>query len=254
VGGFIPEQTMESDCVSPAIVGVDRIVVGALDSLYQAGAGPGCFLRDGGAFLIRRGYGDGEILALGGLTPLTNEFLDQEDDVVLAWNLLGSGEKVVFGTPRPAGAPTPRGLWGLLPDPVRVVILQLGVAAAVFAIARGRRFGRPIEESVPSPIPATELVMATGELYRRARATGHAATLLRDRFRARAGRRLGLGPRPDPDALSRAVSEATGRAEPSWPGAEETRDEGALVAAARELERTERRLEGGEAWEMPARR
>jgi hypothetical protein len=258
VAGFVPEQRVETDCVLPAIVGVDRIVAGALDAVYRVPpVGVGCFRRGAGAFLVRRPLGAGEIIALGGSTPLTNESLDEEDDVVLAWNVLGGpGGDVVFGTPLPAGASTPPGLWGLLPDPARAVILQLAVAVLAYAVARGRRLGAPVEEAVPSPIPATELVVSVGDLYRRARASAHAAAILRDRFRARAGRRLGLGARPEEGKLSRAVAEATGVGPDDVArmqvGGHE--DERALVAAARQLERLERSMEGGDGWETPARR
>jgi hypothetical protein len=253
VAGFVPEQRLRPACVSPVTVGVERIVAGALDGLFRPAAGLGCFPRDGGAYLVTRAHGTGTIVALGGITPLTNEFLDDEDDVALAWNLLGSGGPVVFGSAGPPGAAASEGLWGLLPDAARAVVLQLAGTAVLFALARGRRFGRPIEEAVPSPIPATELVLATGELYRRARATGHAADVLEGRFRARTGRRLGLGPGPDRAGLGRAVAEATGEEVP-WPAAGETGDEAGLVSAARTLERAERRLEGGEGWETPVRR
>lgn len=253
VSGFAPEQRLGPGCVSPTTVGVERIVVGALDGLYVPAAGLGCFLEDGGAYLVTRAHGSGMIVALGGITPLTNEFLGEEDDVTLAWNLLGSGEPVVFGSAVPPGATASEGVWALLPQPARVILLQLAVAAVVFAVARGRRLGRPIEEAIPSPIPATELVLTTGELYRKARATGHAATVLEDRFLARVGRRLGVGPRPDRASLGRAIAAATGDA-PDWPAPAERADEAGLVAAARALERTERRIEGEQGWEMPARR
>ena len=253
VSGFVPEQRLRPGCVSPATVGVERIVVGALDGLFRPAAGLGCFPRDEGAYMVTRAHGTGTIVGLGGVTPLTNEFLDDEDDVALAWNLLGSGGPVIFGTAAPPGATTSEGLWALMPDAARAIVLQLAGAGVLFALARGRRFGRPIEEAVPSPIPATELVLATGELYRRARATGHAAKVLEGRFRARTGRRLGLGPRPDRAGLGRAVAEATGE-EVSWPAPGQTGDEAGLVSAARTLERTERRLEGGEGWETPVRR
>jgi hypothetical protein len=254
VAGFVPEQVLRPDCLDPAIVGVDGVVAGALDATYRRPPDAlGCFHRGDGAYLVRRRLGAGEVVAMGGLTPLTNEYLRQEDDVVLAWNLLGgTGETVVFGAPLPAGASAPPGLWGLLPEPARAIALQLVGAAVVFALARGRRLGRPIEEVLPAPIPATELVVATGDLYRRARATSHAAEVLRDRFRVRAGRRFGLGPAPDDAELARAVAGTTGPAEVRLD--RRIDDERELVVVAGDLERLERQMEGGDGWATPERR
>ena len=249
VGGIAPVRVLKTDCGVPAVVGVGAIAAASTES--RLGPGPaeaiGCFLEEGGAFLVERRLGRGSVLALGGPTPLTNEFLRERDNVVLGWNLLGApGNPVVLGTPRPAGASS-GGLWSLLPPPARVIVGQMVLAAVLFALARGRRLGKPVEEVVPSPLPASSLIQATADLYRRGRASAHAVAVLQARFRAHVGRRLGLGPSPSPEAVVRAAA-ARGdvRAEDLEQvlAARSHADERQLVAVARRLDALQGRIEG----------
>jgi hypothetical protein len=247
VGGLTPARTLGVDCLAPAVVGVDAIVVGTGDHTWQPGAGAvQCFHGEQGSFLVVRRIDQGEVVLLGGPTPFTNEYLRDEDDGVLAWNILGApGEPVVLGPALPQGAGRPPGLWGLLPPVARAVLLQLAAASVAFAIVSGRRLGSPVDERLPSPIPATELAVATGRLYRRSRAASHAATILQRRFLARVGRRLGLGSTPSEDQVADSVR-ATGLA-PEQEVAGVLRPGGSeddLVATGRALERLSRRIEG----------
>jgi uncharacterized protein DUF4350 len=252
VGGLLPGQDLEADCLLPAAVGVERIVAAQTDMVFTV-TGPqdlGCFGRDGFQYLVQHRFGDGEIVALGGATPFTNEYLDDQDDVVLAWNLLGApGGEVVFGHPVGPGGRESQGLWSLLPPAARVIILQVFLAAVLFAVSRARRLGPPVEEAIPSPIPATELVVATGDLYRRTRSSGHSVALVQRRFRARAARKLGLPPDATDQALASAISGATGVPEEQVNRTLAPReDEQGMVAAAREIEALERRLGEEVAW------
>lgn len=254
VGGFSPSRTLEVDCALPETSGVAEITAASVDSLYgpRPAEAVGCFQGEAAFFLVRRSIGEGEVIGLGALSPLTNLYLSEDDNVVLAWNLLGRpGAPVVFGSALPPGS-APPGLWSLLPFPARVIILQLALATLVFAFVRGRRLGPPVRESIPSPIPATELVHATGRLYRGSRASGHGLALLQERFSARVKRRLGLGSEAGEDEVATAVEASAGipardveRALTPRPVA----DEAALVAGARDLELLERRMEGETAWE-----
>jgi hypothetical protein len=254
VGGFSPSRTLATDCATPETRGVSQVTVASVDSLFglRPAEAVGCIHRGEGAYLVRRRLGEGEVIGLGGLSPLTNLYLSEGDNVVLAWNLLGrAGQTVVIGSPQPPGT-APRGLWSLLPGPARVIVLQLALATLMFALVRGRRLGPPPREDIPSPIPATALVHATGQLYRRARASGHGLTLLQDRFRLRAARRLGVGSDADDDEVASAIEASAGIPAPEVHGVLTPRpeaNEAALVAGARDLELLERRMEGGTTWE-----
>lgn len=254
VGGFSPSRSLVTDCATPETKGVSQVTVASVDSLFglRPAEAVGCIHRGEGAYLVRRRLGEGEVIGLGGLSPLTNLYLSEGDNVVLAWNLLGRTEQsVVIGGPQPPGA-APRGLWSLLPAPARAIVFQVALATLIFALVRGRRMGLPPREDIPSPIPATALVHATGQLYRRARASGHGLALLQDRFRLRAARRLGVGSDAGDDDLASAIeasaaipaSEVRGVLAPRPEANEE-----ALVSGARDLELLERRMEGGTTWE-----
>ncbi len=99
-----------------------------------------------------------------------------------------------FGTPVAPGARSP-GLWELLSGAAQLVIIEIVVAAVVFAIARARRLGRPVIEEPIAPIPAGELVRASAGLYRQARAVTFCGRLLRRSASERLARRVGAAPR-----------------------------------------------------------
>lgn len=208
--GIVGEATLRPGCATVEVVGVDRIVARASDWALAGGPGfVGCFLGRDGAYLLTRRHGEGTIVILGGVTPLTNELLRSEDNAELAVRLAGDGP-VVFGTPLAAAASSSGGLWASMPERARVVIVAIGLAAVTFAFVRGRRLGRPVDEAPIVPIPASELPLAVGRLYRRARAPGYAGRLMRQATRSRLARRT-TGD-VDADELIAALAPTTG-----WP-------------------------------------
>jgi hypothetical protein len=137
-----------------------------------------------------------------------------------------------------------------MPAGAKVVLFQIALAAVVFAFVRGRRFGKPTNEAVPSPVPSGELVHAVGRLYRSARARAFAGDVLRRATRRRLRSRLGLGPEPpagDTGALSSTVARLSGsqpdHVQRLLDGPGPTTEE-ELIALGRELEELRRRVEG----------
>ncbi len=96
----------------------------------------------------------------------------------------------------------------LLPEYLRWVLLNLAIAWLVYALARGRRLGKPIPETQPIDIAGSELVRATGRLYRGG-ADGTVERHLIDGVRAGIGRELGLGPSVDDETLARVIADRT---------------------------------------------
>ena len=212
--------TVAPACVAPETVGVKTVAIDAGDALLAtAGAGAAaCFPLSSGAFEISEPMGSGRLVALGGMSPFTNALLSHAGNARFALGLLGSpgpgdGGTVVFGSPAPPGA-VPPGLWKTLPPAARVALLEAGLALLAFALYRARRFGRPVPEHLPAPVPASELVDAVGRLYRSARATGFAGDTMRAftlrRLRTRVAGGAGPGP-ADAEAISSALSGLTGR-------------------------------------------
>jgi len=207
--GFAGTADLAPGCVTAAVVGVDRIVARSSDLILIADdpALVPCFPVGDGALVLTRAYGDGSVTLLGGASTFTNAMLPEADNAVFAAGIAGPGSEVVFGPPTSAlGGST--GLWDTLPDGARAAVWAIIVAAVAFALARARRLGRPVVEAPIAPIPGSELVRAAGRMYRRARATPYAGTLMRQATVARLSRRFGAAGAHD---LSAAVARASGQ-------------------------------------------
>ena len=250
IGGFALREALSPSCVAPEAVGVERIAVLPTDVTLNAGAPEalGCFPQGEGTFQVTLQVGVGEVVVLGGASPLTNELLRYEDNAAYALRLTGGRTRVVFGDPLPPGAAAGRsgGIWDALPTPARIGLVQVLLAALLIAVAKGRRLGMPLPEEAIAPIPAGELVRATGRLYRSARASDYAGELLRRRAVGRLTKRLGLTPSPETEPLVRAVAASLGRPEDrareALAGPEPTNDQ-ELIALSNELDELVQRSE-----------
>ncbi|MEV0839315.1 DUF4350 domain-containing protein [Actinocatenispora sera] len=78
-----------------------------------------------------------------------------------------------------AGGDPPNPLWSALPPWVWAIVVQLLVAAVLFAAWRARRLGGPVSEPLPVLVPSTETVLGRARLYRRSNARAAAAAALR---------------------------------------------------------------------------
>ena len=208
--GLMGGQTLTPGCAAAEVVGVERIVARASDwALGSNGSAVSCFPGDRGSYLMLLHEGDGTVVLLGGTSALTNELLRERDNAVLAVRLVGMDSAVVFGPPiPPTAAGSSRGLWASVPTPVRVMTVALCLAAATFALVRGRRLGRPVTEAPLVPIPAIELPRSVGRLYRRAQTPGYAGRLMREATNARLAARYG-GRGPDAASVIASASGLT---------------------------------------------
>src|SRR6266545_4999558 len=192
-------RTLLPNCTAPETVGVTEILADSGDLTLRSSNADAveCFTRLGGSYVLLVQAGEGEVVLLGGSSALTNELLDE-------------GDNAVFAPPAQPGA---RGhsLWGLLPGPPKVVIIEIVIAGVLFALARARRLGRSPSEEPLAPIPASELVRATAGLYRRARASAFCGRLLRSSTSSRLARRLGS---PHDVAADRQVERALAGPDP----------------------------------------
>ena len=167
---------------------------------------PGCF--DG---TVRPdGVGRGVLVAVGTSRFFVNELLDEADNAVLAATLLAptGAEQVTFLTPE-AGTGDRR-LWDLLGPGVAQAIVQLAVAAALYALWRARRLGRPVVERQPVRVAGSELVAAVGRLLAGRRQPGESAAALRAEARRTLVARLGIPATAPIDHLAPAVAARTG--------------------------------------------
>jgi hypothetical protein len=139
---------------------------------------------DGGALLLERRLGRGDLQLLADPSPLQNRLLASADNAQLALDLVGSaGRQVVFaesvhgfGEARGLAA-VPRGWW--------LAFALLALAGALWVLARGRRLGPP-ERAPGAPLPPRgAYVQAISLLLAR---TGRTADLSDSFTRLRDGR------------------------------------------------------------------
>jgi len=157
--------------------------------LPTSGAITLCFPDGGGGHLAVIQRGRGRAFVLSSIEGVTNRSLRRGDNALLALQLVGEGP-AVFGPPVPP--PASAGLWDILPRPAKIAVVQLMIAAGMFALVRARRLGRPVAEDLISPVPAGELVGATANLYRVSGDSAHAGRLIREGTLARLAARLGV--------------------------------------------------------------
>jgi hypothetical protein len=209
-------QTLPADCVLAEALGVDTIEVGASDLAVWPDylRQPSCFNGPSGPYAVTTTFGQGTVVVLGGRSPFENALLDRADNAAFAAGLVASRHVVRFGSVRgtPPATPSQSGsVWGALPTAIKVLLIQLALAAAAFALVRARRLGRPVEETPISPIPAGELVRATSRLYRKGRATDFSGSLLRTAAEGAVRRRLGLPRGVSAERVADEAARATGR-------------------------------------------
>jgi Domain of unknown function (DUF4350) len=234
------DALLEPRCGLQAIRGVRRVSAPG-GVLFQVPAGAqGCFPRDRGAWLVAQPVGAGTVVRLGGASALVNQEIGSADNAVLITDLLSPTPEPLVTVLRP---PPPGGgsktLGQLIAPRVKLALVQLVIAFLLLALWRGRRLGRPVSEPTVVRIPGSELVVAVGNLLRRARHRGQAATLLAGDLRRTLTERLGLPASATPDEVATTVAERTGidreRAlaalRPSTP-----RDEAELVALGQAID------------------
>jgi hypothetical protein len=241
--GVLGDSSLVTDCVRSETLGVATIEVSASDRLLSTGQGAGCFASGTGSYAVFIPHGSGTVVLVGGSSFLTDELLNRADNAVFVAGLVGPGP-VVIGS---SGVPASTSFWGAVPTAAKAVVWELIVAAALFAFARGRRLGRPIEEEPISPIPSGELVDATARLYRRAHAAGFCGTVLQDWTAARLVRRTGVAPDADHARLAVALARSSDvpleRLEHALTAPAPANDE-QLVELGRELESIADQIEG----------
>jgi hypothetical protein len=243
--GTLGPARLHPSCVSPIAAHVSRLYVegGAPSISSHDPTSIACFPASRGSFVVSARSGDGQVFVLANPSPLTNEFLRRGDNAMFAVNVLDAGGPIVFGAALPAGEEAARGgLWQTLPPIAKAAVVQLVLAVVLFSLVRARRLGRAIPEAPRAPIPAGELVRATGRLLRSARATQHAARLMRDHLARRVAARLGYGSA----AMARSRAAELGEGARDALEGPEPLDDAALIALGRQLEETRKEMEGAD--------
>lgn len=129
---------------------------------------------------------------------------------------------------------------------IKAALWQLPVALAFFVWSRARRHGRIVREPAATPIAASELVGAVGNLLERQGDAGNAAGICRASVSRELGVLLGLGVAPDPAQLAGRIAQRTGRRPEQVLGvfAAPVHDNAALLDVTRSLESIRQEVQG----------
>lgn len=181
--------------------------------------------------------GRGEVVLLAGTEALENQHLEEAGNLSL-WARLAARGPVAFDERHlrgEAAAPASQAALGWL-------VAQAILAAAAFALARGRRLGAVRPPPPPLGRTARDYLESLGALYRRARAEGALSRSAWARARRDLERRAGIPARlPDAEAEARlrsrspAAAEAVARARGALAAEPGPRALAALVRAAADL-------------------
>ncbi|MDQ3147521.1 MAG: DUF4350 domain-containing protein, partial [Actinomycetota bacterium] len=239
--------TLTGGCGIPALAGVE-VVDPSGGFTYEVPPGArGCFEEGGGAFVVAAGQGRGDVVSIGGAGAFVNGVLGEVDNAVLAGSLLAPrpGTRVALLRPAAPGSGTET-LTDLIGDEVWAALAQLGVAFLLYALWRARRLGRPVAEEQPVELPASELVVAVGNLLQRAGRRDQAGRLLAEDARRRLAERLGLVPGADSAEVAEVAAARTGIPVARLLAAlrpEPLDDDAALVALAQATETIRREVD-----------
>lgn len=222
---FVPNTETEittGDCDIASLIDLSMIATAEGYAPVEIEAGDAsCFGDNDDAVVVSRPLGTGSIIRVASFEPFFNQVLDELDNGALAARVIGMrpGRRVAFlsGPPASVGLDGPvdddgnpigigdQSLLDLVPRRVLAMILGLAGASFLYALARGRRLGSPVEEPLPIELPSSSYTDAVGRLYSRAAdPRARSAEILRRDFRSMAARRVGLAA----DAPTRDLAEA----------------------------------------------
>lgn len=242
-----PASPRSAGCAMPAFAEVGDI---RPDRLFTPADGvAGCFGEDGAAAVLvdeRNGYR----AVVEGVKLFSNAALAEDGNAALALALLGQTDRVVWYVPSfedtDIETSSPDTLGTLTPEWVTPAILLLLTAGLAVAVARGRRFGPLVAETLPVTVRASETMHGRARLTARAADTPHAAEALREGTRRRLARRLGLAVHADADEIADAAADRLriprGTLQSLLAGPPPG-DDAALVALARRLDELETAVE-----------
>jgi hypothetical protein len=166
-----------------------------------------------GGALVRAG----SLTVLGAPQLAENGHLGEQGNAALLLGLLDQGRPVTWVLPRPGEVSADEhpvqgdyGLGTVLPEGVGWLAAQLVVAIVLLGVARGRRLGPVVRESLPVLVPSTETVRGRARLWQRAQARDRAALALREHARGQLAGVLALPPSTTPGSLVLAVAHRSG--------------------------------------------
>jgi hypothetical protein len=249
--GLVAGGSLAPGCRAPWVRDVAEIAARGEFLLEVPNGALACFSQGEPAFAVARSVGAGTVVSLGGAGIWSNAGLADQDDALLAADLLAPGRGyTVAWLIAPLVVGGNQGIWSLVAGRVKVSLAGLAIAVLAACLWRARRLGRPVLEEPLVPIPGSELVLATGRLLARNRRWGEAAALMRDDLCGQLRSRFGLGPAADAATVAQVVLLHTALVQDEVMAAlagPPPRDEAELVDFVRSLQRIRKEVLGGAA-------
>jgi uncharacterized protein DUF4350 len=195
--------------------GVSSATAHGLDGVRRVRtAGEGAWARIGSArpLVAGRGrtvvaesrYGRGRAYLLADSSPVQNRLLGKADNAALGLALAGSRARPVEFLESYHGYGRSSGL-SALPLSWKLLLSGLALAALVYMVARGHRFGPPQPEGRELPPPRREYVDALAAALARSRRRAEAVEPVRHEARETLLRRAALAPDAGDDAVREAA-------------------------------------------------
>src|SRR5439155_27082798 len=165
----VRRATPVGPAATPEVAGVGAVRAAQLGSWREAGQFEPILAGEGERVLAVAGDVDaGRVVALADPSPVQNGLLAADDDAALALGLAGGRGRAVLLAGGPAGYGQAGGL-AALPRRWRLALAGLGLAAAVWLLARSRRLGPPEDEARALPPPRWAYVEAVAATLARTR-------------------------------------------------------------------------------------
>ena len=247
-GGSAPTRSLRAGCVLAGLTASDTVTAGGTAYTSTARDATPCFTFEGDSELVSvpAGYGTPEVVVLGNGEVLSNGEVTRYDNAGVSLRLLGQGDRVVWYVPSmldiSSRDTTPS---SELPRALGPLAFLALFAVLALMLWRGRRFGPLVTEPLPAVVKAVETTQSRGRLYRRARDTGRAGTVLRAAATRRLASWLGLPVGATTEAVARATAAASGRPLPevlALLAGPPPADEDAMVALADDLSTLEKEV------------
>ncbi len=213
-GSATVPDTVTASCTLDGLSPGDRVTAGPQTYVTTRSGATGCFPHDQSFELVAvpASGGHPEVLVLADGALLANSEITAQDHAGVALRMLGHGNRLVWYLPTAldigdkdttATSEVPRALGPL------VFLAAFGLLALM--LWRGRRFGPLVTEPLPVVVKAIETTQSRGRLYRKARDTARAGTVLRARTAKRLAAYLGLPTGAAPVAIAQAAAAAAQR-------------------------------------------
>lgn len=190
--------------VDPSLGGAQSIASQGIGSWTSPGSGKVLVGGPTESLVVVDHAGEGEIYMLADVTPLTNNYLANEDNAAFALALAGPDHRPVVFAEGTHGYGQKTGI-SAIPSRWKAALLILLLAIAVFVWSRARRFGPPDRRARELPPARAEYVRALSTTLERTRDRVGALTPAQRWARNEIARRAALRPNATDEEIAKAA-------------------------------------------------